>query len=165
MERIESVPSFYGYGRGESMPTLNARRKSFLDFAFCILHSKKQFLCCERRPYTLPSGFTPPRSLSSLLRTGNLAAHTVYRLMLLDPSPDMVHGSALREDPFVNTRKRTQFGEDRLSGWESTPAVAGCRYRAPLSPRLVWPTFTAEALLTRYYTILQGILQGVEERF
>ena len=112
------------------------------------LCTKKQCLCCERRPYTPTSGFTSPRSFSSLLRTGNPAAHTVYRLMLLDPSPDMVHGSALREDPFVNTRKRTQFGEDRLSGGESTPAVAGCRYRAPLSPRLVWPTFTAEALLT-----------------
>ncbi|MBO5510646.1 MAG: hypothetical protein J6B24_02840, partial [Clostridia bacterium] len=53
-----------------------------------------------------------------------------------------------------NTRKRTQFGEDSLSGGGSTPAVAGCRYRAPLSPRLVWPTFTAEALLTEivYHT-------------
>ena len=142
-----------------------ASRNYELRIANCELRMKKAVLCCERRPYTPTSGFTSPRSFSSLLRTGNLAAHTAYRLMLLDPSPDMVHGSALREDPFVNTRKRTQFGEDRLSGGESTPAVAGCRYRAPLSPRLVWPTFTAEALLTRYYTILQGILQGVEERF
>ena len=142
-------------GKLPSMVPITNRKQSashdrslILHFAFCILHSKKQSLCCERRPYTPTSGFTPPRSFSSLLRTGNPAAHTVHRLMLLDPSPDMVHGSALREDPFVNTRKRTQFGEDRLSGGESTPAVAGCRYRAPLSPRLVWPTFTAEALLT-----------------
>ena len=70
---------------------------------------KKAALCCERRPYTLPSGFTSPRSFSSLLGTGNLAAHTAYRLMLLDPSPDMVHGSALREDPFVNTRKQNSI--------------------------------------------------------
>ena len=67
---------------------------------------KKQHLCCERRPYTSPSGFTSPRSFSSLLRTGNLAAHTVHRLMLLDPSPDMVHGSALRK-----TRSSTQEKE------------------------------------------------------
>ena len=70
---------------------------------------KKAALCCERRPYTPTSGFTSPRSFSSLLRTGNPAAHTVHRLMLLDPSPDMVHGSALREDPFVNTRKQNSI--------------------------------------------------------
>ena len=67
---------------------------------------KKAALCCERRPYTPTSGFTSPRSFSSLLRTGNPAAHTVHRLMLLDPSPDMVHGSALRK-----TRSSTQEKE------------------------------------------------------
>ncbi len=64
---------------------------------------KNAALCCERRPYTPPSGVMPPRSFITLLRTGNLAAHAVHRLMLLDPSPDMVHGSALRK-----TRSSTQ---------------------------------------------------------
>ncbi len=68
--------------------------------------TKRAVLCCERRPYTPPSGVTPPRSFMTLLRTGNLAAHPVDRLMLLDPSPDMVHGSALRE-----TRSSTQDHE------------------------------------------------------
>ena len=83
-------------------------RKPFFDSAFCTPHStfKKAALCCERRPYTSPSGVTPPRSFSSLLRTGNLAAHAAHRLMLLDPSPDMVHGSALRK-----TRSSTQEKE------------------------------------------------------
>ena len=54
-------------------------------------------LCRERRPYTPSSDVTPRRSLDFLLRTGDLAAHTVHRLMLLDSSPDMVHGSALRK--------------------------------------------------------------------
>ena len=82
---------------------------------------KKQCLCCERRPYTHPSGFTSPRSFSSLLRTGNLAAHTVYRLMLLDPSPDMVHGSALRK-----TRSSTQEKElnsEKIHSQEGNPPL------------------------------------------
>lgn len=82
---------------------------------------KKAALCCERRPYTPTSGFTPPRSFSSLLRTGNLAAHTVYRLMLLDPSPDMVHGSALRE-----TRSSTQEKElnsEKIHSQEGDPPL------------------------------------------
>ena len=86
-------------------------RSWILHSALCILHSKKQYLCCERRPYTHPSGVTPPRSFSSLLRTGNLAAHAAHRLMLLDPSPDMVHGSALRK-----TRSSTQ--ENKLNSEE-----------------------------------------------
>jgi len=82
---------------------------------------KKAALCCERRPYTPTSGFTPPRSFSSLLRTGNLAAHTVYRLMLLDPSPDMVHGSALRK-----TRSSTQEKElnsEKIGSQEGNPPL------------------------------------------
>ena len=85
------------------------------------LRIKKAVLCCERRPYTPTSGFTPPRSFSSLLRTGNPAAHTVYRLMLLDPSPDMVHGSALRE-----TRSSTQEKElnsEKIHSQEGDPPL------------------------------------------
>ena len=86
-----------------------------------MINHKKQCLCYERRPYTPTSGFTPPRFFSSLLRTGNLAAHTVYRLMLLDPSPDMVHGSALRE-----TRSSTQEKElnsEKIHSQEGDPPL------------------------------------------
>ena len=55
------------------------------------------------------------------------------------------HGSQfpIAQDPFLNTADTPQFVKARPSKKESTPAVADFRYRAPLSPRLVWPRFTA----------------------
>ncbi len=82
---------------------------------------QKQPLCCERRPYTPPSGVMSPRFSITLLRTGNLAAHPVHRLMLLDPSPDMVHGSALRK-----TRSSTQdyeLNSETIDSQEGTPPL------------------------------------------
>ena len=103
----------------------NAKRKMgpflILHFAFCILHSKKAALCCERRPYTHPSGFTTPRSFGFLLRTGNLAAHVVYRLMLLDPSPDMVHGSALRKTHSSTQEK--ELNSEKIGSQEGNPPL------------------------------------------
>jgi len=87
-----------------------------------LLQSKtKAALCRKRRPYTSPSGVTSPRFFVFLLRTGNLAAHTGHRLMLLDPSPDMVHGSALRK-----TRSSTQANElnsEKIDSQEGNPPL------------------------------------------
>ena len=63
----------------------------------------------------------PPRTFMILLRTGNLAAQTDNRLMLLDPSPDMVHGSALRK-----TRSSTQenkLNSETIDSQEGNPPL------------------------------------------
>ena len=57
----------------------------------------------ETRPYTAKSNILSTRSSYPLLKAGTLAAHRVYRLMLLGPPSDMVHSSQLRK-----TRLSTQ---------------------------------------------------------
>ncbi len=105
-----------------SPPSLLVRKREKVSVnQQCYKATKKQFLCCKRRPYTPPSGVIPPRSFIILLRTGNLAAHVVYRLMLLDPSPDMVHGSALRK-----TRSSTQdyeLNSEEIDSQEGNPPL------------------------------------------
>ena len=49
------------------------------------------------------SNVSSTRSSYPLLKAGTLAAHRVYRLMLLGPPSDMVHSSQLRK-----TRLSTQ---------------------------------------------------------
>ena len=123
-------------------------------------------LCCERRPYTPSSDVTPRRSLPALLRTGDLAAHTVHRLMLLDPSPDMVHGSALRK-----THSSTQDGQ--LIPKRSTlrrginPCCSGFQVQgAANSPAgMAYLHSRKRGCCTPYYSILFGGLQGVTQKF
>ena len=71
----------------------------------------------------------------SLLRSGALTAHRMIRLVLLRSRPDTVHGVPLRE-----TRTSTPLFRGgptkKRPRQDITPAVADCRYRAPLSPRL-----------------------------
>ena len=76
----------------------------------------------------------------SLLGPGTLTAHRRFHLVLLHSCPDTVHGVLLRKTqtstPLIkgsSTRYKPQIG--------ITPAVADCRYRAPLSPQLVRPCF------------------------
>ena len=83
------------------------------------------------------------RISSVLLRTGCLAAHRRHCLMLLGSPPDMVHSCRSRKT-HSSTQPKTPLTTQVLPSFrESTPAVADCRYRAPLLPRLVWPYFTS----------------------
>ena len=81
------------------------------------------------------------QDLGSQLRNGNPAAHGKIRLMLLGSPPDMVHGFPLRETVpstlFIKSRQYTI----QARVWGFIPAVADCRHRAPLSPRLVRPCY------------------------
>jgi len=83
------------------------------------------------------------RGSSVLLRTGCLAAHRRHCLMLLGSPPDMVHSCRSRKTHSSSQPKTTLTTQVLPSFQESTPAVADCRYRAPLLPRLVWPYFTS----------------------
>ena len=78
---------------------------------------------------------THRRYLYSQLGPGTLTAHKSVRLVLLHSCPDTVHGFLLRETrtsaPLIkgsSAKYKPQIG--------ITPAVADCRYRAPLTPRL-----------------------------
>ena len=75
------------------------------------------------------------RFLHSQLNPGSPAAHRRVCLVLLRSRPDTVHRDLLRRTqtstPLMkrcSTNKKPQLG--------ITPAIADCRYRAPLSPRL-----------------------------
>ena len=83
------------------------------------------------------------RVSSVLLRTGCLAAHRRHCLMLLGSPPDMVHSCRSRKTHSSPQPKTALTTQVLPSFRESTPAVADCRYRAPLFPRLVWPYFTS----------------------
>ena len=83
------------------------------------------------------------RISSVLLRTGCLAAHRRHCLMLLGSPPDMIHSCRSRKTHSSSQPKTTLTTQVLPSFRESTPAVADCRYRAPLLPRLVWPYFTS----------------------
>ena len=71
----------------------------------------------------------------SRLNPGTPASHKRFFLMLLRSRPDMVHRFLLR---------RTKISTPLIPGSPSagfprkdiTPAIADCRYRAPLTPRL-----------------------------
>ena len=74
------------------------------------------------------------------LEIGNLTAHKKIHLMLLGSPPDMVHGISLRQTNLSTLHcESTQLKQVRV--WEFIPAVAECRQRAPLTPRLVRPCY------------------------
>ena len=79
------------------------------------------------------------------LKIGNPAAHEKIRLMLLGSPPDMVHGISLRKTDLSTplTRYGWHITPDRV--WGFIPALADCRYRAPLTPRLVRPCYKPAA--------------------
>ena len=81
------------------------------------------------------SEWTHRRYLYSQLGPGTLTAHKSFCLVLLHSCPDTVHRFLLRETqtsaPLIkgsSAKYKPQIG--------ITPAVADCRYRAPLTPRL-----------------------------
>ena len=77
-------------------------------------------------PYTLPLQLTPP---------GTLTAHGKFCLVLLCSQPDTVHRHPLRKtqtsSPLI---KGSNPNESPLRA--ITPAIADCRYKRPLLPRL-----------------------------
>ena len=108
---------------------------------------------CKIRPYTPKSNITAARIYCRLLRTGNPAAHRTYRLMLRGSPPDMIHSVRLRETRPSTQTGRLQTASTPPSFGESTPATADLGYREPLTPRLVWPYFTAVCKLSVLYYI------------
>ena len=83
------------------------------------------------------------------LKTGTLAAHPYVCLMLLGSPPDIIHRYELRKDPPLNkalSMQRHKQGPRKAF----TPTIADCGFKAPLTPRLVWPYFISHP---RYYNI------------
>ncbi len=85
--------------------------------------------CTHRRPGRSRA------HLDERLRPGRSAAPGEVRLVLLPSGPDTVRDSSLR-----GTRSSTSLEAAALEngdlGWEFSPALADCRFRAPLVPRL-----------------------------
>ena len=80
-----------------------------LFFRLFRFHQKMPIKKCrvrETRPYTAKSNFSSTRFSYPLLKAGILAAHRVYRLMLLGPPSDMVHSSQLRKTRLSTQRVR-----------------------------------------------------------
>ena len=77
-------------------------------------------------PYALPLQLTPP---------GTLTAHEKFCLVLLCSQPDTVHRHPLRK---TQTSSPLIEGSHKGAGPrpDITPAIADCRYRGPLLPRL-----------------------------
>ena len=69
------------------------------------------------------------------LGPGRSAAPDDDRLVLLPSGPDTVRGSPLRGTRSSTSRRRAAFENGDL-GRGFSPAIADCRYRAPLVPRL-----------------------------
>jgi len=110
------------------MGNWQTQKKEFLQSAWNSL--KYSFFYARRT-----SKCTHSRYLYSQLGPGTLTAHKSVRLVLLHSCPDTVHGFLLRETrtsaPLIkgsSAKYKPQIG--------ITPAVADCRYRAPLTPRL-----------------------------
>ena len=76
--------------------------------------------------------------------------------MLLRSRPDTVHGFLLRK-----TRTSTSLIRGSSTALHPrfgiTPAVADCRYRAPLSPRLVRPCYKPARLNKVWYLVQLGV--------
>ncbi len=91
----------------------------------------------------------------SLLGSGTLTAHGSFRLVLLRSRPDTVH-----EFPLRKTRASTPLirggPTKKHPRQDITPAVADCRYRAPLSPRLRgnFLTISGRKNLLNYYNCI-----------
>ena len=75
------------------------------------------------------------RFLHSQLNPGNPAAHRRVCLVLLRSRPDTVHRDLLRRTQ-TSSPLMKRCSTDKEPRFGITPAVADCRYRAPLSPRL-----------------------------
>ena len=75
------------------------------------------------------------RYLGSLLNPGTLTAPERFRLVLLRSRPDTVHGFPSRETRISTSLTKGSSASCRPPR-NITPAIADCRYKAPLPPRL-----------------------------
>lgn len=71
----------------------------------------------------------------SLLSSGSLTAHERFSLVLLHSCPNTVQRFPLRKTKTSTPLTRGSFTV-KHPGQNITPALAACRYRAPLTPRL-----------------------------
>ena len=71
----------------------------------------------------------------NLLSSGSLTAHERFPLVLLHSCPDTVQRFPLRKTKTSTPLTRGSFTV-KHPGQNITPALAACRYRAPLTPRL-----------------------------
>ena len=106
---------------------------------FTLPCGRLRILC----PYTLPLQLTPP---------GTLTAHTKSTLVLLHSCPDTVQWHILRETqtstPLI---KGSYTNADPLPS--ITPAIADCRYKAPLTPRLHGASIiTSEVMISQCHS-------------
>ena len=90
---------------------------------------------CNFHTVRLTSTTAHRRFLHSQLNPGSPAAHRRVRLVLLRSRPDTVHRDLLRRTQ-TSTPLMKRCSADKKPRFGITPAVADCRYRAPLSPRL-----------------------------
>ncbi len=88
------------------------------------------------KPYNPRLNIKYARHFCSQLKSGNPAAHTLHRLLLLRSRPDKVHGNMLHETGLSSPLTNTGYTFNTLTRI-ITPAIADCRFRAPLTPRLV----------------------------
>ena len=75
------------------------------------------------------------RYLGSLLNPGTLTAPGRFRLVLLRSRPDTVHRFPSRETRISTSLTKGSSASCRPPR-NITPAIADCRYKAPLPPRL-----------------------------
>ena len=87
--------------------------------------------------------------------------HTLQRLPLLPPGPDGVHVLYVAQDPDVHAAFRSRTSQGRASEREFRPAVADCRFRAPLSPRVARPVFNIAPFWIVRKVVLPAALQIV----
>ena len=75
-------------------------------------------------------------------------------LMLLGSPPDMVHSLLLRRTHPSTQATAVQATQTQPFTAELAPAIADCRYKEPLLPRLVWSYLTfGFYLLYTYYIV------------
>ena len=106
-------------GRGHDLLKLDGRREARLP-------------CTLRRPGRSRAHH------DERLGPGRSAAPDDDRLVLLPSGPDTVRGSPLRGTRSSTSHRRAAFENGDL-GRGFSPAIADCRYRAPLVPRLARP--------------------------
>ena len=81
----------------------------------------------------------PPACRTSLLQPGYPVAPAGYRLWLLPPGPDQVHGPTPHRTQPSTPLSQAVPADVEPSGGEFDPAIAVFGFRAPLPPRLARP--------------------------
>ena len=93
-------------------------------------------LTCNKKPHIRNSNINNMRNFCSRLGLGDLTAHTSNCLSLLRSRPDEVHNTVLHKTKSSSLLTNTSHTANTLIS-AFTPAIADCRFRAPLTPQLV----------------------------